>query len=410
MELYIHIPFCVKKCSYCDFLSAPASSPVQEAYMTALFRELIERGAEYTDRIVTSIFIGGGTPSILPASQIEALMEQIRSAFCVAEDAEVTIECNPGTADIDKLSAYRHAGINRLSIGLQSASNEELRCLGRIHTYEEFLECYHAARETGFQNINVDLMSALPGQSLASFEETVHKVLSLTPPPEHISAYSLIIEEETPFYAQYEEGVLNLPDEDMEREMYVRTKQLLREAGYERYEISNYARPGYECRHNIGYWTREEYLGLGIGAASLMDETRWSNGRDLSAYIENPVGVRKQVEALTEEEQMEETMFLGLRLTEGVSETKFRTDFGCSLEDVYGEVIEKNIAEELIAWRADGRSQTVGAVAAATNLQLHHGDCLEACMEDCHRSRHLALTDRGLDLANYVMAQFLFDA
>ena len=288
LEIYIHIPFCVRKCAYCDFLSGPAAPEEQKAYVQALIKE-IRAAACYRSRYeVTTIFFGGGTPSLLAGEQLDEIMRTIKESFPIREDAEITMEMNPGTANREKLKAYRQAGINRLSIGLQSANNQELKILGRIHTFETFLETYQMAREEGFDNINVDLMSALPGQTETSYEETVQKVLTLA--PEHISSYSLIIEEGTPFFEWYGKGetgnMPELPDEDTERCMYRRTKELLEEAGYYRYEVSNYALPGKECRHNIGYWERKDYLGFGIGAASLLEENRFSNVRDRSVYVQ----------------------------------------------------------------------------------------------------------------------------
>lgn len=386
LELYFHIPFCVRKCNYCDFLSGPANRKTQEAYMAALFSETQGRAEEYRDYLVTSIFIGGGTPSVIEAKWIVQLMGIVQEQYCLAENAEITIEVNPGTVNREKLLAYRRAGINRLSIGLQSANNVELKRIGRIHTFEEFLETYRAARTAGFQNINVDVMCALPGQSLDSYEETLRKVLALEPPPEHISAYSLIVEEGTPFAEWEKEGRLDVPDEDTERFMYEDTKRILGEAGFYRYEISNYAKAGYECRHNIGYWKRVNYVGFGIGAASLVENRRFCNDSSLEKYLINPLICRSEIQMLSEQEQMEEFLFLGLRMTKGVSEKAFEEYFGCTLDEVYGPVIAQNIQNGLLCYL------TQGAVCGAWQAD-----------------RYLALTERGLDVSNYVMAQFLFD-
>ena len=382
LELYIHIPFCVKKCSYCDFLSAPATEQTREAYMAALFAEIGGRAKEYRDRIVTSLFIGGGTPSLLSGEQILQLMERIRGQFVLAEDAEITMEVNPGTATAQKLREFYGAGINRLSIGMQSAQAQELKTLGRIHDFEGFCQVYREAVAAGFTNINVDVMSGLPGQTLASYKDTLEKVLHLEPMPQHISAYSLIVEEGTPFADMTERGQLPLPEEDTERAMYEETIEVLEKYGFHRYEISNYARPGYECRHNVGYWVRRDYLGFGIGAASLIDNVRFQNGRDLTAYLAHPLDCREEEQSLTTQEQMEETLFLGLRLTKGVSYDAFARQYGSSLQEVYGEVIAHNMADGL--------------------LQVTEGE------ENGKSRRFLALTKRGLDLSNYVMAQFLF--
>ena len=377
MEIYFHIPFCVRKCLYCDFLSAPADAAVQDAYMEALLRETTERAREYKEYTVDTVFIGGGTPSVVDAVWIERLMEAVRGNFALAENAEVTMEVNPGTVDQQKLERYWGAGINRLSIGLQSADNEELRQLGRIHTWEDFAETYRLAGRVGFTNLNVDIMSALPGQSLASYRNTLKKVLDLKPQPKHISAYSLIVEEGTPFAKLHGKGLLNLPDEECERRMYQQTAEILGYHGYERYEISNYAKKGYECRHNCGYWRRVEYVGFGIGAASLVKNERFQNQSNLQVYLENPLGCRSERQLLSLQEQMEEFMFLGLRMTQGILEQEFRENFGKWLDEVYGSVIDRNLKDGLLQYRKD------------------HG--------------RLALTKKGMDLSNYVMAQFLLD-
>ena len=378
LELYIHIPFCVRKCKYCDFLSAPADEETKAAYMKALCREITEKGIEYKAYEVSTIFIGGGTPTAVPAEWIGYVMESIRQNYSLQEKAEITMEMNPGTVDVAALQVYRRAGINRLSIGLQSTEEEELQCLGRIHSYGQFLETYKQARKAGFENINVDLMSALPKQTYESYQRTLQRVLELSPPPEHISAYSLIIEEGTPFYKAYEEGRLKLPDEDTERRMYELTESLLKADGYERYEISNYAKPGKECRHNMGYWERQNYLGFGIGAASLVENVRFSNGRDWEQYVKNPCGMIENYQTLSVPEQMEETMFLGLRMTQGVSLEAFENKFQVSLLQVYGKVVEKHEKDGLLVLKKETNGQT-----------------------------SLALTKRGMDICNYVMADFL---
>ena len=379
LELYIHIPFCVRKCSYCDFLSAPATEQTREAYMAALFAEIGGRAKDYSDRTVTSIFIGGGTPSLLSGEQIGQLMDRIREQFAMAQDAEITMEVNPGTASAEKLRNFYTAGINRLSIGMQSAQAEELKNLGRIHDFEGFCQVYREAVEAGFTNINVDVMSGLPGQTLETLRDTLGKLLALRPMPQHISAYSLIVEEGTPFARMAERGELQLPEEDTERAMYEETREILAKYGFHRYEISNYARDGYECLHNVGYWIRRDYLGFGIGAASLVDNVRFQNGRDLITYLENPQDCREEEQVLTEQEQMEETMFLGLRLIRGISYEQFEKQYGRSLPEVYGPVITQNIADGLLREYTEESGE-----------------------------RFLALTEKGLDVSNYVMAQFLF--
>ena len=377
IELYFHIPFCVRKCFYCDFLSAPADEETKKAYMEALQREVLARAPEYEGRAVTSLFFGGGTPSAVEAGKLAGLLQTVKEHFGISKDAEITVEVNPGTVDRRKLDIYRKAGINRLSIGLQSADDRELETVGRIHTWRQFQDAWQAAAEAGFTNINVDVMSALPGQTCKSYLHTLESVLALEPAPVHISAYSLIPEEGTPLVEQISQGRLTLPDEDTDRDMYRATKRILEQAGYRRYEISNYARPGYECRHNSGYWRRRDYLGFGVGAASLINNIRFKNGSDLKTYLQNPADCREEVQSLSPGERMEDFLFLGLRMTDGVSAEEFASCFGREMDWVYGDVIRRNTDDGLLEWRK------------------------------CGAGRRLALTERGLDLANYVMAQFL---
>lgn len=343
LELYVHIPFCVKKCEYCDFLSGPAGKEIQKAYVQALLKE-IQGSVDDSDREIVSVFIGGGTPSLLDASDISEIMKMLKKKFVFSDQAEVTIEANPGTLTLQKLRIYRESGINRLSLGLQSVNNDELRMLGRIHDFQGFLESYELARKAGFDNINVDLIFAVPGQTRKGWEYNLRTVAELQ--PEHVSAYSLIIEEGTPFA----EKELDLPDEDTEYEMYEDTSRILQEYGYAQYEISNYARDGYICRHNSGYWKRTEYLGLGLGAASLMPwkgsraVLRFHNTENMQEYLQWSgclEKIRKNETLLSVKEQEEEFMFLGLRMTEGVSETGFYKRFDVPMEEVYGEVLEK---------------------------------------------------------------------
>lgn len=350
MEIYIHIPFCIRKCDYCDFLSGPSGPEEQADYVQALLRE-IQAVEEGEGRSVSSIFIGGGTPSVLDERLLGDILREIRNRFKMEEDAEITIEVNPGTANIGKLQAYREMGINRLSIGLQSPEDRELKILGRIHNYGQFLETYQEARTVGFDNINIDLMSAIPDQTYEGWMKNLRTVAELE--PEHISAYSLIVEEGTPFAARK----LNLPDEDTEYNMYEATAQILKEYGFEQYEISNYARKGRECRHNVGYWTRQDYLGFGLGASSLYGKERFANTTDMKKYLENsknPEKIREKEPSLTREDEMAEFMFLGLRMTKGISKADFQRCFGCTIESVYGEVLEKYESMELLLEK-DGR-------------------------------------------------------
>ena len=386
LELYLHIPFCVQKCRYCDFLSAPCNEQDLAAYVASLAQEIRAYEGRFAEYKVTSIFFGGGTPSLLSGKQMQELMSRIRENFSVETDAEVTMEMNPGTVTAEKLAGYRKAGINRLSIGLQSADDRELKLLGRIHDYQTFLETFRMARECGFENINVDLISSVPGQTRKSWEQTLRKTAELR--PEHLSAYSLIIEENTPFYALYGEeaaaeerkrkGFPELPGEKEERDMYRDTACILAEYGYHRYEISNYALPGRECRHNLGYWERKEYLGLGTGSASLIGHRRWNHIRDTKEYLKHaadPDRLKTDEEQLSRTDEMEEFMFLGLRKIDGISEAKFLETFGQSIEEIYGPVLKKLEAEDLLL-RKEGR---------------------------------IRLTERGIDISNYVLADFLLD-
>lgn len=390
LELYIHIPFCVKKCAYCDFLSGPADDEKKEEYVKMLIEEIRSCPEGVKDYQVVSVFLGGGTPSLLTGEQIGRVLHAVREQFVFDKNAEITMEMNPGTVEKERLLRYRKAGVNRLSIGLQSVNNEELRLLGRIHTWEEFLEAYHMARECGFENINVDLISAIPGQTPESWRHTLKQVMNLV--PEHISAYSLILEEGTPFYKKYVEQEAcdgpKLPDEDAERQMYWDTEILMEENGYHRYEISNYAKEGYACRHNLGYWERVPYLGFGIGAASLVPgnllETesgeadgkmgRYTNPENMEMYARS-YKEKFYTQFLTRTEEMEEFMFLGLRKMEGVSKQEFREYFGTNLEDVYKKQIDK--------------LEVMGLLEQNKN--------------------RVWLTKRGIDVSNAVFVEFLLD-
>lgn len=374
LSIYVHIPFCVQKCAYCDFLSAPADVGTQEQYLHQLMKEISKKAAQYAqDYIVKTIFIGGGTPTSVPSSLLCEVLQTIQQCFKVEAQAEISMECNPGTVDEKALQVYRDAGVNRLSIGLQSTQDRLLRKLGRIHTFEQFLTTYQAARRVGFDNINIDLMSALPDQTLEDYEQTLETILALE--PEHISAYSLIVEEGTPFY----EMELALPDEDTERKMYERTKQILAQKGYVRYEISNYAKREKECKHNLVYWQRGEYLGLGIGAASLLkhsalEEVRLKNNSDLNTYLAGDFSYEEE-ETLSRKDAMEEFFFLGLRTMQGVSLFDFVEQFGEDTITWFEEAITQNIREGLLEQQGEW----------------------------------LRLTDKGIDVSNVVFARFLLD-
>ena len=371
LELYIHIPFCVQKCQYCDFLSGPSDQETRGQYIEALLAEIqAVQGVEAYE--IVSVFIGGGTPSVLEAEAIASIMEAIREKFAFSADAEITIEANPGTVDLEKLKVYRRAGINRLSLGLQSTDPAELKMLGRIHTYEEFLESYRQAREAGFDNINIDMMFAIPGQTGEAWRSHLHQVAKLR--PEHISAYSLIIEEGTPFA----ERELDLPDEDTEYQMYEDTAAVLAEYGYQQYEISNYAKDGRACRHNIGYWRRTEYLGLGLGASSFFGGERFSNTRDMQEYrtfSKEMDRIRKDIMKLSRKDEIEEFIYLGLRMTEGISENDFEQNFGEKLEHVYGPILQK--------YKETGFLEKVGV--------------------------NWRFTRKGIHVSNHILAEFLLD-
>ncbi len=382
LELYVHIPFCVKKCAYCDFLSAPADMQERTLYINALTAEIREKKEEFRGRQVCSVFLGGGTPSILDTDETGKIFRALYASFDIGAGAEITVEVNPGTVTEKKAEMWKKCGVNRLSIGLQSANDDELAMLGRIHTYRDFLDTWKTVRKAGFENVNIDLISAIPGQTVPGWERTLRTAAELG--PEHISAYSLIVEDGTPFYACFEEEAPGLhlpplPDEDTEREIYKSTEKILAEYGYHRYEISNYAKEGCECRHNLGYWERREYLGLGLGASSLIGGYRYRNTSDMGLYLRYAgdhagADMYEERERLSVEDQMEEFMFLGLRKTEGISTDTFRETFGKEIDKVYGPQLDKMKDLGLLIV-SDGR---------------------------------VRLTERGVDVSNYVFCEFLF--
>lgn len=380
MMLYVHIPFCDSKCRYCDFLSAKHEDDTIQYYFLQLIKEIRAQGSFYSDYHVSSIYIGGGTPSVLKGRMILDIVGALYENFVIEANAEISIECNPGTIDKTKLMYYKEAGINRISLGLQSADDNELKLLGRIHTYNDFLDSYQKVREVGFKNVNIDLMSAIPTQSLASFSKSLKSIAILR--PEHISVYSLILEEGTPFYSYFmkEENKKYLINEDEDREMYYETKEILHKNGYERYEISNYARKKNYCIHNIGYWTGVEYLGLGLGASSYIKGRRFNVEKDLNKYLgmdltKDLMGLYKDQVVIDKKKQMEEFMFLGLRMTEGISIYEFYKRFRVDINEVYKHAIEKNKSKGLLF----------------------------------SENNRLKLTQKGIDLSNMVMSDFLFD-
>lgn len=384
LSLYLHIPFCVRKCYYCDFPSFPAEEQTKKAYLDALMLEIKESDFLTDDYEVETVFLGGGTPSLLSVSELSSLTEAIYKRFSFVNHPEMTLECNPATVNSEKLKGFYQLGYQRLSIGLQSAQEEELKQLGRIHTRTDFIKTYNTARMVGFSNLNIDLMTGIPGQTLTSYQDTLCFVLSLQ--PEHISAYSLILEEGTPFYNWFELGkemekkkafsLLPLPSEEEEYQLYQETKRTLEEAGLHRYEISNYAKPGFACQHNIGTWERRDYLGFGLSAASCFRETRFRNCGELPRYLkqiqqgETP-GQEKY--KLNTREQMEEFFFLGLRQIKGVSKRQFFEKFKCSPESIYEKVFRDLSVQGLLERNKDS----------------------------------IFLTELGLDVSNVALAEFL---
>lgn len=374
ISLYIHIPFCIRKCLYCDFLSFSNMDSYFSEYTDVLCSEIKELHNEISDRNVSTIFIGGGTPTILRSKEIGKIIDTVLNKCDVSDNAEITIESNPGTLDACKLRELNQMYINRLSIGLQAWQDRLLKKLGRIHTNLDFIKNYTEAREAGFKNINVDLMFSLPTQSIAEWHETLNNVMLLN--PEHISAYSLIVEENTPFYDMRDKGIIKETDEETDRDMYYSAVNMLSENGYKRYEISNFARNGFESRHNEVYWRTQEYIGFGLGAHSYINGKRYHNTTDFGEYITSK-GKRKylvrDIEKLTEDEKQEEFMFMGLRMTEGVSEEIFKKRFSESIYDVYGNEIKE--------------LKNTGLLVADNG--------------------RLFLTDRGIDVSNQIFEKFI---
>ena len=369
ISLYIHIPFCVRKCLYCDFPSFSGMDGMFEDYVRRLCREMGEAAPAFHGIGVKSVFFGGGTPSILPPALMGRIMDKIMSAYDVNSDAEISMEANPGTLDAAKLREYKSMYFNRLSMGLQAWQDRLLERLGRIHRVGEFEDNFLQARDSGFKNINVDLMFSLPGQTLDDWQETLEKVIRLD--PEHISAYSLIIEEGTPFFDMYEKGQITETDENTDRRMYYLAKEMLSDKGFRQYEISNFAKEGFECRHNITYWRTEEYRGFGLGAHSYVDGTRFHNSADMKEYMAG--GGRLDMEKLTPEEMQEEFMFMGLRMNEGISKEEFLKRFKTDITSVYGQEIVELISEGLLT----------------------------------ENKGRISLTDRGVDVSNQVFEKFI---
>ena len=380
LGIYIHIPFCKQKCYYCDFVSYSNKCIEVKEYIESLKKEIEE--FDFSNYKVTSIYIGGGTPSYIDSIYIveilSELKEKLKCNLIEFKDIEITIEVNPGTVDTKKLNDYKKLGINRLSIGLQSTKNDILKKIGRIHTYQEFLEIYKLARETGFKNINIDLMIGIPGQKIGDLKNTLQDIIKLE--PEHISVYSLIIEENTPIEKMLENGEIKLPDEDLERNMYWYVKNTLELNGYNHYEISNFAKLGKESRHNLNCWNQEEYIGFGVAAHSYLNGIRFSNTINVEEYIQHIENNRKEENIQIEESQSledkkNEFMMLGFRKIQGVDIARFKEKFIDNPILLYRENLNKLVEEGLI------------------EVDLNH----------------IKLTNKGIDLANLVFEEFVDD-
>ena len=367
LSLYIHIPFCKAKCNYCDFNSYPGKTALMEPYFHAIETEIKLRGRDKgtgtmshsevghgTCPLVPTVFIGGGTPSLADPQMINRLMNACRQNFRLAGDAEISMESNPGTLSFEKLTGYKACGINRLSIGLQAWQDRLLKELGRVHSMEEFVENLKLARKAGFRNINVDLIFGLPGQTISDWTETVSNIISLD--IEHISCYSLKIEEGTVFGNRLRTGELEEPDDELDRKMYWHAIDSLVRNGYKHYEISNFARPGFECRHNLVYWRAEEYLGIGAGAHSYLDGCRFNNVNGIEDYIdgiEKGVVFRENEQPIDKNEAMSEYMILGLRLVDGISTEAFKARFGEEADSVFGGQLAKLEHRQLLERNGD---------------------------------------------------------
>lgn len=373
ISLYIHIPFCAQKCLYCDFPSFARKDHLRKTYIEALNKEIISLREKHNNLEINTIFIGGGTPSVLEADELECLLKEV-AKLNMAKDIEYSMECNPGNLTEEKLEVMKKYGVNRISMGLQAKQDNLLKGLGRIHNYKTFKENFLLAKKVGFNNINVDLMFGLPNQRLNEWEETLREIISLD--PAHISAYSLIIEEGTAFYNLYENDKLKLPTEDDERKMYHLAKKILEENGFNQYEISNYAKEGKECRHNLAYWNMDNWIGVGSAAASYINGKRIKNISSVEKYINSINEKGEAVEEIinnSKNDNMEEFMFMGLRKINGIDENEFKKRFSMNINDVYGEILNKYIGEGLLI-RESGR---------------------------------IFLSEKGIEISNIIMADFL---
>ena len=373
ISLYIHIPFCAQKCLYCDFPSFARKDHLRKAYIEALNKEIISLREKHNNLEINTIFIGGGTPSVLEADELECLLKEV-AKLNMAKDIEYSMECNPGNLTEEKLEVMKKYGVNRISMGLQAKQDNLLKGLGRIHNYKTFKENFLLAKKVGFNNINVDLMFGLPNQRLNEWEETLREIISLE--PAHISAYSLIIEEGTAFYNLYENDKLKLPTEEEERKMYHLAKKILEENGFNQYEISNYAKEGKECRHNLAYWNMDNWIGVGSAAASYINGKRIKNISSVEEYINSIKDKGEAVEEIinnSKNDNMEEFMFMGLRKINGIDENEFKNRFSMNINDLYGEILNKYIGEGLLI-RESGR---------------------------------IFLSEKGIEISNVIMADFL---
>ena len=378
LGIYVHIPFCKQKCYYCDFISYANNEEKIDEYIKALKKEIKEESKNISkeEYIINTIYIGGGTPSYIDEKYISEIVNEIKENYNVEKEVEITLEVNPGTVNEEKLQAYKQIDINRLSIGLQSTKNKLLNQIGRIHTYEEFVDCYNLARKVGFENINVDLMLGLPNQTLKDIEESLKEIINLN--PEHISFYSLIVEENTPIEKMLEQGKMTLPDEELERKMYWNAKKILEKNNYIHYEISNFAKKDYESKHNLNCWNQKEYLGFGVAAHSYFKDKRYCNANCIQEYCKNinegKLNKNRDIcEIQTEEEKKKEYMLLGLRKIEGIDIQEFKNKFVENPIYIFRKELKKMVNEDLI------------------EIDLNQ----------------IKLTKKGLDLANLVWEEFI---
>lgn len=376
LGIYVHIPFCVKKCYYCDFISYPNKSYIQEDYVKKLIEEIDDNKELLEKNTITTIYIGGGTPSSIKPELIKNILNKIFETANIKnnENIEITIEVNPGTVTKNNLQMYRNCGINRLSIGLQSTNNQILRKIGRIHDYEQFLNTYNWAVEEGFDNINIDLMLGLPTQTIGDLKNSLENIVNLKPMPNHVSVYSLIIEEGTKIEKIINSEEIKLPEEEEERNQYKYTKNFLELNGYNHYEISNFAKTAYESKHNMNCWEQKQYIGFGLAAHSYINAKRYSNTGNLEEYLNKTSKEIKTIHEEQNDEDMEkEYMILGLRKLQGISISKFKEKFGENPIYIFRNELQKLVDQNLLVIDLD----------------------------------NIRLTNKGLDFANLVWEEFV---